>query len=244
MDLLVLITKEDNINSSWTSLFFCNVKNSSTLKWEINEMGIGNFSDLEDVNAGTLSNFLYSANLLSLRNMGQFLDSVLVVIAPTGSIVRVNCVSNNNEAKYITNLDNPLNTEDNEPIRNASVNMQPVFLTNTILVTDGKNTGTKAFICGANKSSDLSWEVDTYNKIDHLALDSNSGIGTSYSRLTESRDTLRLQAISLGKHNQIFYSILYVTDDTFEEVRCLAGGYAVKYSDALDTITTVWNQGE
>ena len=237
--------KSENIDSSWTHSFFCCSVNSDILIWEIDGVGIGTFNHLEDVIARrttlhgtTTSNYFYYASLLSMRsNQGQ--DSMLTVTASTGSTVNVTCL-NDRAFKTISNQVDPMNTEDNEPIRNASVNLQPVFLTNTIVVNDGNNVTTKAFICDVNNSSDLSWEADTSNTTDHLALNSNSHIGTSESRLTDDGDTLKLQAISVNKQKETFYSLLYVTDKAFEEVRCLANGHAAKYSvrKSLDTTST------
>ena len=165
----LLFIKKENMNSFMTNNFFCcNVKNSRILTWEVNGVGIGNLEYLEDVITGNRSNFTYFSNFLSM--------------------------SSSNGVKSITNLYKPLNTENYEPIRNASVNMQPVFLTNSILVNDGNDVNTKAFICDAN-NTDVSWEADSSNTTDHLALNSNSLIGASDSRLTDSKDTLRLQAI-------------------------------------------------
>ena len=236
----LLFIKKENINSFTSNLFFCcNVKNSLLLAWEIDGIGIAVFDHLEDVIFGISHNFIYYASLLSLRYNMRQLDSILIVTAPTGSTVHVNCVSSNGMLVTTSNQVDPMNTEDNEPIRNTSVNMQPVFLTNATIVSDGNNISTRAFLCYTN-SSDLLWEADNSSGTDRIAFISNSDIGTSDSRLTDSGETFRLQAISLGKHNQNFYSILYVTDNTFEEVRCLAGGNAVKYSVAkhLDTTTS------
>ena len=240
-EVKLLFLKNDDINSSMTNSFFCcNVKNSKTLLWEISDFGIGKFNHLEDVISNRMSIYTYFASLLSMRNnTGQYmLDSVLIVTAPTGSTVNVSCVSNRGIYKTISNKGNPTNTEYNKPIGNtSSVKMQPVFLTNSTIVSDGNDINTRAFLCGTINSSDLSWEANTSNAITHLAFSTKSDIGISYSRLTDERNTVRLQSVSLGRHLEKFYSILYVTDDTFEEVRCLAGGSTVEYSVHKDSET-------
>ena len=233
--------KNEDLNDSVTNSFFrCNVKNSRTLVWEINGVGIGGFNHLEDVIAGNTSNYAYYASLLSMRNnSGLFmLDSILLVIAPTGSTIDINCASNMGY-KTISNQVDPMNTENNEPIRNVTVNMQPVFLINSTIVTDGRNISTKVFLCSTINSSDLLWEANTYNMTEYLAFNSNSDIGTKNSRLANDRNTLTIQAIALGQHRDRFYSILYVTDNTFEEVRCKAGGNTVEYSVHMDSKSAI-----
>ena len=247
VDLFFL--KNEDLNVPMTNSYFCcNVRNSGTLTWEINGEGIGGFNGLKDVIAGTFSTYTYFASLLSMRNnSGQYtLDSVLIVTAPTGSTVNVHCITNEG-VETISNQADPLNTENNEPIRNGTVNMQPVFLTNSIIVSDGRNISTKAFLCDSINTVDLSWETNTSsNTTNELALNSSSGIGISDFKLTDKGDTVRLQAMSLGKQQQRFYSILYVTDNTFKAVRCLAGGRAVEYSAVqikFDKTTTTFHQG-
>ena len=236
---LFFLKNEDTNNATTNSFFCCNVKNSDTLIWEINRVGISQFEHLKDVIAGTTSYYSYSASLLSLRNnLGEYtLDSVIIVTAPTGLTVNVNCVSTRG-SNTTSNLVDPINKEDNEPIRNDTVNVQPVFLTNTTIVTDGNNINTRAFLCDSINSGDLSWEADTANRIEKIAFNSSSDIGRSDSRLTDEEDTVRLQAITLGEHHEKFYSILYVTDVTFEEVRCIAGGNTVEYSTPKNLIST------
>ena len=235
----ILFLKNEDIRGPTTNYFFtCNVKNSQTLVWEIDGVGISEFEHLEDVITGTLSNKSYYASLISMRNSSEhfILDSVLIVTAPDGSTVNVTCVSNRHY-KTISNQVDPRNTENHKPIRNASVNLLPVFLTNSTIETDSHNISTKAFTCATN-SRDLLWEINTSNTTEYIAFNSSSDIGTSDSRLTNEGDTVRLQAISLGQHHRHFYYILYVTDNTFKGVRCLAGGRAVKYMAHKPIIVT------
>ena len=209
------------------SLFHCNVFNSTILSWEINGVGIGLFrnGDLENVLARNEPNYSYSASLLSLRsNMGETIfNSVLIVSAPLGLPVHVNCVGDHDSSENTSNLATPMNGDNFSPhSRPPVLMMKPIFLNSTI-ITDAK---TRAFMCASSGTGDQTWETDTK---DHLAFDSNTISGVSKNRLTNSGDTLRLQAISLGQHRGIFVSILYVTDDSVSQVRCIAGPGRVEY---------------
>jgi len=223
------------------SFFCCNGKNTHLLQWEINGVGIGVFKphNLESVIAGNDTQYYYIASLLSLRNnSGQYtFDSVLVVSAQNGSRIQVNCTSDDG-FKTISNLDRPKNTQFIHPQRRLSVSMQPQFLTNSIVVSDNRNINTKAFFCATTNSNDQLWEVHTSNSADHIALSVRNHLGKLRNRLTNSMDTVRIQAISLGQHNQYFTSILYVTDDTVVNVSCLAGGKKVDYPADFKNITT------
>ena len=229
LDLLFL----KNANSSMTLSFFCcNVRNSRTLIWEINGEGIGHFNGLTDVIADHRSSYTYFASLLSKRNDSRQLsfDSVLLIRAPNGSIVNVTCVNQRGKHEIISNQADPMNTENNEIIRNTLVNMRPLFLRNSTIVSDGRNISTRAFLCDSINARDLSWEADISNMTENFEFNSISDIGTSYSRRTDDMNTLGIQAISLGQLGEKFYSILYVTDISFMGVRCLAGGKVVGYS--------------
>ena len=100
---------------------------NSLLAWEIDGVGIGGFAYFGGVIIGSSINFIYYASLLSLRYNMRQLDSILIVTAFTGSTVHVNCGSSNGMFVTTSNQVDPMNTEDNELIRNTSVNMQPVF---------------------------------------------------------------------------------------------------------------------
>ena len=238
----VVFLKDENdpINNSMKySLFYCNVFNSTILSWEINGVGIGLFKNgnLENVLAGNKPNYSYSASLLSLRsNMGETIfNSVLIVSAPLGLPVHVNCVGDDDSSENTSNLATPMNGDNFSPhSKPPALMMKPIFLNSTI-ITDAK---TRAFMCASNGTTgDQTWETDTN---DHLALESDDMLGARKNRLTNSGDTLRLQAISLGQHHGIFVSILIVTDDSVSQVRCIAGNKTVEYpTDFITPATAV-----
>ena len=157
------------------SLFHCNVFNSTILSWEINGVGIGLFrnGDLENVLARNEPNYSYSASLLSLRsNVGETIyNSVLIVSAPLGLPVHVNCVGDN-VSRDTSNLATPMNDDNFSPqSRPPVLMMKPIFLNSTI-ITDVK---TRAFMCASNGTTgDQTWETDTN---DHLALESYDLLG-------------------------------------------------------------------
>ena len=220
------------------SFFYCNVFDSPILSWEINRDGIGVFrnGNLDVVFPGITSSYNYSASLLSLRNtkLGETVfDSVLIVSAPLGLPVHVNCVGDHG-SKNTSNLATPMNNDNFSPQNRLPVLMMMPIILNSTIITDAK---TRAFMCASNGTGDQTWETD-FN--DHLAFDPNSRIGTSTNRLANSRDTLRLQAISLGLVRGNFVSILYVTDDSVSQVRCISGPSRVEYpTDFITPATTV-----
>ena len=233
--------KEENWMSTTYIFFSCNVLNSCILSWEINGRGIGWFhQDLEEVIAGNTPNFNYSASLLSLRqgSAGFIFDSVLIISAPRKLQVNVNCLSDF-KSSSTSNLVTPMNEDVFSPQMNFSVFLIPLFISNSPIVTSG-NVTTRALICVSNTSYDQSWETDTN---DHLAFSSNSPFGMSRNRLTTSRDTLRLHAISLGQHHQNFVSILYLTDGDVSKVKCVAGGTVVDVDYPIQQFTTSTRDG-
>jgi len=233
-EINLVYLRNETFNSSVTNSYFCcNVNYGAILSWEINGNGIGAFTtdSLEETLADVTLHYSYSASLLSLRSEGvnYIFDSVLVVSAPHGSTIRVNCVSDEGH-NSISNLAVPMNNETNSRILLSSISMQTLFLTNSTIVSNGRNINTRAFMCSSNNTRDQSWEVYTAdNSNDNLDFDTNSAIGLAHYRQSASRDTLRLQAISLGQHNQNFTSIIYLTDDTVVRVTCIAGGSRVEY---------------
>ena len=213
------------------SVFSCNITNTTTLSWEINGVGIGAFrySYLEDVIAGDNSNYTYLASLSSilLQNLGKYsFASKLFLLAAPGSLLQVKCTSDY-DYNSTSNQATPLYQVKYTPRRQGSVVVQPVVLTNSITVSNGENLNINACICSSTiASGNQTWTTDGG---DYIAFDSNSDFGTLKNRLANSRDTIRLQAISLGQHQQNFVSILYWSSNSnISVVRCIAGDNRVE----------------
>ena len=235
--------------SSKYYFFCCNVRNSRILSWEINGDGIGLFDgqNLEDVIRGSTPDYSYSASLLSLRRNSstQFVfDSVLIISAPHELEVNVGCFSDF-ASNSTNNRISPLYTAVFQPQINSPLVLVPLFISDTPPIVTSGNVTTGALLCGSNTSYDQSWETNT----NELAFSSYSPFGTSRNILTSSRDTLRLHAISLGHHSQLFFSILYLTDGNVSEVSCIAGrsianvSYPITSIGTTTTTTTATTEG-
>ena len=231
---LKFLRNQPNLNSSGVSAFFsCNVIDGRNLAWTINSRGIGVFDVndvLDGVKAGIQSNYSYIATTLSRRNGFSLynFDSVLIVSTSNDNpVLRVGCLSDSEYNSTNNLVTPPGHVICTQPGGSPILYMLPV-LTNLNIV-GGVNTS--IFIC-ASSGQDQLW---TTNMNDRIGLDSNSNFGSQHSRSTTNRNSLRLQAISLGQQNQHLLSILYVSDDAVRIVGCSANRSIVEYPDDFET---------
>ena len=220
--------KNDTFNGSMESHWFsCTTINSNTLTWEIYGIGIGTFhrpDDIEEVIFGNNLNYTYVASLRSVRqNLTEYsIDSTLIVFAPSGTSVQVNCASDNNYT-HINNMVTPIYTMNYTPQTRGSVALKPVVINST--VNNGDNFNTRVYICTSSTASG----IQTLRSITNVSFSFNSNSKLGEKKSTNSRDHLMLQAISLGQHQQNLITVLYVNDSNNLGVSCTAGDDSVEY---------------
>ena len=183
--------------------------------------------DLDRVIARNRSDYSYIATMLSRRNGSSLynFDSVLVVSISNYSSVEVRCVSDSYH-NGTSNLENPHSHDNSGFLGSSFLYLLPVL--NSRIVTDTvPNVYTRVFVC-ASSGQDQLWTTDMN---DRIGFDSGFKFGSHRSRPTTNKNRLRLQAVSLGQHNQHLISILYLSDNAVVSLGCSANNTIVVYQD-------------
>jgi len=218
--------------------FDCSVKNGSGLSWEINGESIGEFlsGDLAKVLADSRLFYNYTATVLSLKSVpggGYRYDSVLVISVYGHLALNVKCIDGGSGVSF-----SGTNTDEGEEARPAyelvnisDRNHLSVILQGSSIV---ENKTTRAFQCISNSTSQF-WQTDNNRA---RVFNVTDFVRSTFYILTNDNDTLKLQGILLSNSNGRLVSILYVTDDTIDVIRCIADNVSVTFPNDFIDIST------
>jgi len=221
-----------------TSYFLsCNVINGFSLAWEVNGSLLREFfpGDLQRILQDSKPSYVVTASLLSFRR-GQdghhSFDSVMSVISSEPLIPFVRCIeSSTGKSDTSTNFQE---IKENRPAYEQVKNINDVIHLWVVLYNSSivESKRTRVFLC-ISTSEFHEWQTNTGQQ---NGFDNGTIVGSSFDLSGHDRNTLTLQGILLVNSNGRLISVLYVTDDTIDDVRCTAGDDSVHFPNDFSTI--------